>query len=195
MKWFQSCLNRFKLSFVVLHTFVESVIGYYKDGTEPGTNDCRYFASLFLLLRILFYIALGLTENISSMIIFCSACTFFTILFVMCKPYKAQYSVYNSVTVVLLLAVYAFVLCSLGLFVSEIITDQVITLLILASVFGFIPTFYITGLAAVWIWKHNPVKKHCYKYVRQEVERSLITATLLQAADAKNQSINYYGSV
>ena len=195
MKWFQSCLNRFKLSFVVLHTFVESVIGYYKDGTEPGTNDCRYFASLFLLLRILFYIALGLTENISSMIIFCSACTFFTILFVMCKPYKAQYSVYNSVTVVLLLAVYAFVICSLGLFVSEIITDQVITLLILASVFGFIPTFYIIGLAAVWIWKHNPVKKHCYKYVRQEVERSLITATLLQAADAKNQSINYYGSV
>ena len=195
MKWFQSFLNRFKLSHIVLHTFVESLTGYYKDGTEPGTKDCRYFASLFLLLRILFYVALGLTENISSVIIYSSACIFFTILFIICKPYKAQYSVYNSVTVVLLLAGCALVTCSLGLFVSEIITDQVISLLILASVFGLIPIFYITGLATVWIWKHNPVKKHCYMYVRQKVERSLTTATLLQAADAKNQSINYYGSV
>ena len=194
MKWFHSLLNRFKLSHIVLHTFVESFIGYYKDGTEPGTKDCRYFASFFLLLRSVFYIALGSTENISSMIIFGSTGTLFAILFVICKPYKAQYSVYNSVTVVLLLAGYALLTCLLGLFVSEIITDQAITLAILGSVFATIPVVYITGLAVVSIWKHNPVKKHCYKYLRREVERSLTTATLLQAADAKNQSIKSYGA-
>ena len=195
MKWFQTCLNQFKLSHIVLHTFVESFTGYYKDGTEPGTKDCRYFASLFLLLRIIFYIAFGITENISFIIIFSSACTFFTILFVMCKPYKGQYSIYNSVTAVLLLANHALVICFLGLYISELITDQVIILIILACIFGLIPAVYITGLAAVWIWKHNPLQKHCNKYIRREVERSLTTATLLQAADAKNKSIKYYGLV
>ena len=101
MKWFQTCLNQLKLGHnIALHTFVESFIGYYKDGTEPGTKDCRYFAGLFLLLRMLFYTALAVTKNISFMIIFCSGCTFFTILFVMCMPYKAQYSIYNSTTVI-----------------------------------------------------------------------------------------------
>ena len=178
-----------------MHTFVESFTGYYKDGTEPGTKDCRYFASLFLLLRIMFYIALGLTENISFMIIFCSACTVFTILFVMCKPYKDQYSVYNSTTVILLLAGYALVMCLLGIYVSELITDQAIILFILTLFFGIIPIVYIIGLAAKWIWKHNPLRKHCYKYIRRKPERSLTTVTLFQAADAKNQSIQNYGAI
>ena len=55
-KWFQRCLNRYKLSHLALHTFIDSFAGCYKDGTEPGTRDCRYFAALFLLLRIILYI-------------------------------------------------------------------------------------------------------------------------------------------
>ena len=80
MKCFQSCLNQLKLSHIILHTFVESFMGYYKDGTEPGTKDCRYFAAMFLLLRISFYGALGCTRNVSFVIIFGSVCTIFSIL-------------------------------------------------------------------------------------------------------------------
>ena len=195
MKWFQTCLNQCKLSHVALHTFVESFTGYFKDGTEPGTIDCRYFASLFLLLRIMFYIALELTENISFVIFFCSASTIFVILFVICKPYKAQYSVYNSTTVVLFLAGSALTTCFIGLFVSELITDQAIALYILASLFGLIPIAYITGLAMKWMWTHSPMKKHCYIYTRGKVERSLTTTTLFQAAEAKNRSIQKYGTI
>ena len=195
MKWFQNCLNRFNLSHIALHTFIESFTGYYKDGTEPGTKDCRYFASLSLLLRIIFYAALGWTENISFVIIFCSAGNFFIILFVMCKPYKGQYSVHNSTAVVLFLAMYGLVTCLLGLFISELITDQIIILVILASVFGIIPIVYVTGSAGKWIWTHNPVKKHCYKYIRRRKERSLTTATLFQAADEKDKGIQNYGAV
>ena len=195
MKWFQICLNRCKLSHIALHTFVESFTGYYKDGTDPGTRDCRYFASLFLLLRIIFYAALGWTENISFVIIFCSACTFFIILFAMCKPYKAQYSIHNSTTVVMFLAGYALVMCLLGLFISALITDQVIILVTFASVFGIIPINYLTGLVAKWIWTHNPVKKHCHKYIKRKIERSLTTATLFQAADTRDKSIQKYGSM
>ena len=52
MKWFQKCLNCLRLSHVALHTFVDSFAGCYKDGTEPGTRDCRYFAALYLLVLL-----------------------------------------------------------------------------------------------------------------------------------------------
>lgn len=109
----------------------------------------------------------------------------------MYMPYKAQYSIYNSTTVVLILAWYASVTCFLGLFISELIIDQVPILVSLASVFVIIPIVYITGLAGKWVWTHNPMKKHCYKYIRRQNERSLTTAALFQAADVKNKSYDY----
>ena len=48
MRCFQKCLNCCKLShnIIALHTFVDSFAGCYKDGTEPETRDCCYFAGL-----------------------------------------------------------------------------------------------------------------------------------------------------
>ena len=192
MKWFQRCLNYFKLSHVALHTFVESTVGYYKDGTEQGTRDCRYFAAMFLLLRIVYYIALAWTKNMSFIIIYSSACTVFVILFVICKPYKAQYSAYNTITVVLFLVGLALVELFLGLFVGEIIFDQEIILYILGACFAAVPPMYVTLLSMRWIWKHNPLKLHNFKFKRWQQERSMTTATLFAAAETRSQS---YGTL
>ena len=43
---FQKCLNICRLSHVILHSFIDSIAGYYKDGTEPGTKDHRSFAAI-----------------------------------------------------------------------------------------------------------------------------------------------------
>ena len=37
---------------LVLHTFVDAFQGYFKDGTEPGTRDCRWFSAVYFLGRI-----------------------------------------------------------------------------------------------------------------------------------------------
>ena len=51
---FQRCLNRLPARWVViLNTIVDSFQGCYKDGTEPGTRDCRWFAAVFFLARCL----------------------------------------------------------------------------------------------------------------------------------------------
>ena len=50
---FQRCLNCLHLRSLTLHTFVDAFQGCYKDGTN-GTRDCRYFAALQLVLRLLF---------------------------------------------------------------------------------------------------------------------------------------------
>ena len=53
-KWFQKILNVLPVHWHVLHTFMDSFQGCYKDGTEPGTQDCRWFVSFFIVRCILF---------------------------------------------------------------------------------------------------------------------------------------------
>ena len=48
---FQRCLNHYNIHSQVLHTFMDVFQGSYKDGSN-GTRDCRWFTSLYLMLRI-----------------------------------------------------------------------------------------------------------------------------------------------
>lgn len=52
---FQKLLNLFPFRWYILHTFVDAFHGCYKDGTEEGTRDYRWFASLFFLMRFVFF--------------------------------------------------------------------------------------------------------------------------------------------
>ena len=57
-----SCFQRYccGASNHALHTFVDAFQGHYKDGTEPGTRDCRWFAGIYFLGRILIlYVIFG----------------------------------------------------------------------------------------------------------------------------------------
>ena len=55
LRLFERFLNLFPIPWHILHTFVDSYQGCYKDGTEPGTRDCRGFASLFFVFFICIY--------------------------------------------------------------------------------------------------------------------------------------------
>ena len=49
--FFQRFLNLFPIHRRILHTFVDSYYGCYKDRTQPGTRDCRWCASVFFIIR------------------------------------------------------------------------------------------------------------------------------------------------
>ena len=51
MKIFQKCLGCCGRRLLALHAFADVFQGCYKNGTN-GTRDCRYFAGLYLVLRI-----------------------------------------------------------------------------------------------------------------------------------------------
>ncbi len=53
---FQYLLNRFCFNSFVLRTFIDSLNGCYKDGTETGTRDCRWFAAVDLISRFVLYL-------------------------------------------------------------------------------------------------------------------------------------------
>ena len=52
-RFFQKCLNCCRIRWHAVHAFADAFNGCYKNGTN-GTYDYRYFAGLYLLLRILF---------------------------------------------------------------------------------------------------------------------------------------------
>ena len=61
---FQRVISYITLNWHFLHAFVNSFQGCYKDGTEPGTFDCRWFAVLLLLIRLALFILFSMTLSI-----------------------------------------------------------------------------------------------------------------------------------
>ena len=56
---FQKVLNTLPIRQHVLHTFMDSFLGCYKDGTQPDTRDCRWFAALLFSSRCFLYWLIG----------------------------------------------------------------------------------------------------------------------------------------
>ena len=105
---FQKLLNLFPFRWYILHTFVDSFYGSYKDGTQPGTRDCRWFASLFILSRLCImlisaYVQDAMYFHFSAMIL-----TMVAILFFSVQPFKENVSHFTTINTffVLLLAVW-----------------------------------------------------------------------------------------
>ena len=151
MKWFQKCLNHFKLSHLALHTFVDSFAGCYKDGTEPGTRDCRYFAGLYLLIRITFYIIYevvhtdffyGISGIITSILL---------LLYAIFQPYKSKYAIYNKVTSAMITVSIVSILSAANVIIAYNHMYQAATFAIaLLSFTVIVPQLYIICVAIRW---------------------------------------------
>ena len=63
-QFFQKFLSLIPINWHFLHAFVDSFQGCYKNGTEPGTLDCRWFSVIVLLMRPLLYIIYSLTLSV-----------------------------------------------------------------------------------------------------------------------------------
>ena len=60
-QFFQKILTFFSINWYSLRIYVDSFQGCYKDGTEPGTFDCRWFSAIMLLTRSFYFVIYGLT--------------------------------------------------------------------------------------------------------------------------------------
>ena len=58
-KVFQKCLNFCNFKCVLIHEMANICQGCFKNGTTPGTRDYRWFAGLYLLLRIVIIAVIG----------------------------------------------------------------------------------------------------------------------------------------
>ena len=87
---FQRCLNICRLRSHALQVFVDTFQGHYKDGTEPGTRDCRWFAAVYFLARIIaFYIIFGYSKNVTCFALTGLSLILLGIVMILIQPYKS----------------------------------------------------------------------------------------------------------
>ena len=115
---FQKFLNLFPFRWHILHTFMDSFQGCYKNGTEPGTRDYRWFSVAYLVLRLICCTIFGLTLSsvfypLCSLLIF-----FFIIILAIFQPYKT--SLHFRINVALLSALTTFFIALSGYFISGV---------------------------------------------------------------------------
>ena len=89
MKIFQKCLGCCGRRLLALHAFADVLQGCYKNGTN-GTRDCRYFAGLYLVLRIVLLPAVygGSIFGFYDYMVLTVPLVTASLLFLLFRPYK-----------------------------------------------------------------------------------------------------------
>ena len=85
--WFQRLLNKYHLQRQALNTFIDAFQGSFKDGTN-GTRDCRCFAALFLIIRVVAYLLPGLSLIVLSYSLLVVALLLMGVMLSLFSPYK-----------------------------------------------------------------------------------------------------------
>ena len=161
--FFQKCLTRCKMNSQALRTFVEAFQGCYKDGTN-GTRDCRYFAGLYFIFRIIpvpLYFSLGGSLGVftvatsSAIMSWCVA-----LLFALIQPYKMH--LYNAVDAVIFALIGIIsILIMFILFEIQHTGHSSSSLLILIDVLYTLPLLYFIVFIVCWLLnrKTNCIQK------------------------------------
>ena len=150
-RWFQKILNVLPVRWHVLHTFMDSFQGCYKDGTEPGTRDCRWFASFFFIVRCILFLLASLASYFP---IGCIALTLLALSVYLVNPFKARvghYTDINTKYVILLTMLYLSLMgtqfTSISIFVS--------VFLFVSQFLAFLPLLYVFIITLQWMVRHR----------------------------------------
>ena len=154
-RWFQRLLSLFPFRWYILHTFMDSFYDCYKDGTQPGTRDCRWFASLFFVIRILFYIIAPFIPSLMVFTYVSMALVIFSIILINVQPYKEaveHYSTINTIFILLLAMVYT---SAVGYNESDEKYQNYTLFFLLSTVSaGIFPLLCVSAIIH-WVYTHN----------------------------------------
>ena len=171
LRCFQQCLGCCGVRWHALHIFIDAFQGCYKDGTN-GTRDCRYFATAFLIARILLFIIFALSPTA----LYYGAALFVFITLAMMiatmQPYKPRFGVYNAVDSVFfhLLALWcASVVCiNTGLKAHWWLKFFLVLLFILSA----LPLLYISFVTLYWICRQKKLGQRMIGKIRGCIRRN-----------------------
>ena len=151
-QFFQKFLSYFSVNWHFLHVYVDSFQGCYKDGTECGTFDCRWFSILMLLVRPLFFIIYGCTLSMMFFVYALIVLIILLTIIINVQPFKksaVRYPSTDSTFFVLLSLSYVSVL---GMDISS--TESKVynkTLILICLLSAFIPIIYIVFFILSWM--------------------------------------------
>lgn len=151
---FHKLLSLFPIRWHFLHSFVDAFHGCYKDGTQPGTCDCRWFVSGFFLVRLFLFLTEVFTPTLMYFPAASTILALFAILLIAINPFKDGH---QNTAFVLLLAF--FYTGCLGLHIAdEYKPNLVYFFLTITTMAGIFPLVYISIIILHWIYSHSNVQ-------------------------------------
>ena len=135
---------------------MDSFYGCYKNGTEPGTSDCRWFASLFYILRILMFFIALFTLNSMYYIIGSMCLVLFAILMINIHPFKTCLSHHTDINVIFILFFASWYVTVTGIDIASIRKHEMTWIFyVFTLTFGILPLLYISVIVLYWIYKRR----------------------------------------
>ena len=153
-KFFHNFLSLFPINWHFLHAFADSFQGCYKDGTEPGTIDCRWFSIPMLLIWPVLLIVYSLSLSVIYFVhggIIILILLIATINFQPHKKVSSQYPLTDIIFTILLGLNYITLLGRNIAGTQRNFTYQTyITMIIFLT--AIFPLFYISFLIGSWLF-------------------------------------------
>ena len=158
-QFFQTFLSHIPINWHFLHAFVDSFQGCYKDGTEPGTLDCRWFSVLLLLIRLLLFVIFSITPSVMFFVYSLIILISFLIAMVNIQPCKKVAVRYPSTDPHFLVLLS---LCNIVFLARQSTDVEMYYFYTVVSILGFssafVPIFYFIFLIISWLFSKNSNK-------------------------------------
>ena len=151
---FQKFLNLFPIRWYILRTIVESFYGCYKDGTQPGTRDCRWFASLFFLSRFCMMFAGAYTYSAMYFPIATMILVMVTLLFVTVQPFKYNTSHFTTINAFFILLLALLHSCCIVAMATTSEWQPLVSLFLAMTIIVVVlPLLYISATVLHWMYR------------------------------------------
>ncbi len=151
-KWFQRLISCLRVKGHILQTVMDSFQGCYKDGTEPGTRDYRWFAAVPIISRFIGFTLISVTLD-SAYFPWGTVMVVSTlVLTIVIQPYKENFAVYAKIDCVFL----GFLAITFAMIDGKNLTGLIHSSLketnvILLGITFCAPIFYMVGITIYWI--------------------------------------------
>ena len=155
-KLFQKFLNLFPFRWYILHTFMDNFYGCYKDGTQPGTRDCRWFAAAyFFVLRFILMAIGGYAVNATYYFMASIMITLFNLVLVNVQPFKDDRVGTKNTMFICLLALWHVGI--VGIVQEDDFHPNVLhyAIAFILFVVALIPLVYASAIVAHWMYQHK----------------------------------------
>ena len=155
--FFQRFLNLFPGRFLIfMGTFMDAFQGCYKDETEQGTHDCRWFSSAYFLSHFLFLILYEFMPNDVFFVMAAIILLNLSLLIMVVQPFKSSLAHYNLLNTVFAQFFAMFCIVFLGITVSKLYMKQLTYFFIVLSTLIYSAVlFYCFICVSYWIYKNR----------------------------------------
>lgn len=172
-----------------LRTFMEAFQGYYHDGSDNG-YDCRFFASVYILLRMVKFVLTFHDFAISASTVAMSMLYILVgVTYIMVRPYKQN--IFNIIDGFLLIDLgFLHILASL-IFLHIYAGSGISFLNVLYPVLMLLPLMYIAVLSVYWVLCNTCLKK---TFQRSKIISRLRNNTQIEKMNLRRNIYDLYVS-